>query len=112
MTASGFSGRWTCAVRNLSAARCCDSKICRTLDSTRLSLHPLFCSILTSDCVCWILARERYNLNAISHDSAIGLIRMVIARGYNVTEVRAPFLNGATPRGEFALRGAAPYLWL
>jgi hypothetical protein len=32
--------------------------------------------------------RERYNLNAISHDSAIGLIRMVLARGYNVTEVR------------------------
>ena len=34
-----------------------------------------------------MLQKERYNLNAISHDSAIGLIRMVLARGFNVTEL-------------------------
>ena len=50
-------------------------------------------SVLASNCVRRLRARERYNLNAISHDSAIGLIRMVIARGFNVTEVRAPFLG-------------------
>ena len=48
-------------------------------------------SVLASDCIRRLCARERYNLNAISHDSAIGLIRMVIARGFNVTEVRASF---------------------
>lgn len=34
-----------------------------------------------------MLQQERYNLNAISHDSAIGLIRLVIALGYNLTEL-------------------------
>lgn len=34
------------------------------------------------------LQRDRYSLNAISHDSAIGLIRMVLGLGFNVTEVR------------------------
>lgn len=34
-----------------------------------------------------MLRREKYNLNAISHDCAIGLVKSAIARGVNVTEV-------------------------
>ena len=34
-----------------------------------------------------MLQKERYNLNAISHDSAIGLIRKVLSLGFNVTEL-------------------------
>jgi len=34
-----------------------------------------------------MLRREKYNLNAISHDCAIGLVKTALARGVNVTEV-------------------------
>ena len=32
--------------------------------------------------------RSKYNLNAMSHDTAIALIRGLLAQGVNVTEVR------------------------
>ena len=35
-----------------------------------------------------LLFSEKYNLNAISHDCAIGLVKAAIAKGVNVTEVR------------------------
>jgi ribonuclease HII len=44
------------------------------------SLSPSFANI--SD-----IYRNKYNLNWISHDAAIGLIRKVLAKGVNVTEV-------------------------
>ena len=52
-------------------------------------MRVVSCSVFVLTFSARVLVRDRYNLNAISHDSAIGLIRMVIARGYNVTEVRA-----------------------
>lgn len=40
-----------------------------------------------------MLSRTPYNLNAQSHDATMGLIRDVLARGFNVTEVRAAKLQ-------------------
>ena len=37
---------------------------------------------------CVSLARNKYSLNAISHDSAIGLVKQVLLRGVDVKEVR------------------------
>jgi ribonuclease H2 subunit A len=34
-----------------------------------------------------MLRRNKYSLNAISHDSAIGLVRKALAANVNVTEV-------------------------
>jgi ribonuclease H2 subunit A len=34
----------------------------------------------------WMLQKERYNLNAMSHDSTIGLIRSIQNKGFNLTE--------------------------
>ena len=36
---------------------------------------------------CFLDFRAKYNLNALSHDSAIGLVKMALERGVNVTEV-------------------------
>ena len=38
-------------------------------------------------CVCVSVCRTKYNLNALSHDTAIGLIRKVLADGVNLTQV-------------------------
>lgn len=50
-----------------------------------------------------MLARSNYNLNAMSHDTAISLIRKCIADGVNVAEVRTTsvsrdFAHGERPR--------------
>jgi ribonuclease H2 subunit A len=34
-----------------------------------------------------MLRRTKYNLNALSHDCAIGLVKLAIERGANITEV-------------------------
>ena len=51
------------------------------------NLHWAVDSIPSAVIGAQMLQQERYNLNAISHDSAIGLIRMVLAMGFNIAEI-------------------------
>ena len=40
------------------------------------------------------LCRSKYNLNAMSHDTAIGLIQKVLDHGVNLKEVRNKVVTG------------------
>ena len=42
---------------------------------------------------CRFFFRSKYNLNALSHDTAIGLIQTVIDKGVNVKEVSVQILR-------------------
>jgi hypothetical protein len=51
---------------------------------TLLSTSVTSSRIVVVACLC---ARTPYSLNAISHDSAVGMIKAVLAQGVNVEEV-------------------------
>ena len=46
-----------------------------------------FVNICIGCSVLFIVFRAKYNLNALSHDTAIGLVKTALERGVNVTEV-------------------------
>ena len=48
-----------------------------------MCVHTVVSIVMVCVCVC----RTKYNLNALSHDTAIGLIRKVLADGVNLTQV-------------------------
>lgn len=47
--------------------------------------------------ILWCCCRTKYNLNALSHDTAAGLIRRVIADGVRLTEVIQLYLSWSLP---------------
>jgi len=54
-----------------------------TLDYVRYEIDV----ISAADISARMLQRNKYSLNALSHDSAIALVRSIIGQGYNVTEL-------------------------
>lgn len=40
------------------------------------------------------MCRAKYNLNALSHDCAIGLVKKALNRGVNIAEVSPSFPSG------------------
>ncbi|XP_076469626.1 ribonuclease H2 subunit A-like [Babylonia areolata] len=59
------------------------SKICDNNDLVGWMVHVLSPASISQS----MLRRAKYNLNALSHDTAIGLVKTALDRGVNVTEV-------------------------